>query len=120
MRQELSPFDVNVVIIRPGAIKTEWTDIAAQSLLKVSGQGPYAKATHIMYALFTSDRLAKMSADPSVIADAVETAVTVKCPRSVYTAPLAGRMMVRIQRWAGFDSLRDMITRSFMGLPKRM
>jgi NAD(P)-dependent dehydrogenase (short-subunit alcohol dehydrogenase family) len=120
LRQELSPFDVDVVIIRPGAIKTEWSDIAARSLIEVSGSGPYAKAARALHTLFTSDRLAKAAADPSVIADVVEKAVASKHPRSVYTAPFAGRMMVRIQRWAGFDCLRDKMTRSFMGLPKRM
>ena len=120
LRQELSPFDVQVVIIRPGAIKTEWADIAAQSLLNVSGNGPYAKAVRVVYALFTSERLARMAADPAVIADAVQKAVSAKCPRSVYTAPFAGRLMLRIGKLAGSDYLRDKITRAFIGLPKKM
>lgn len=120
LRQELTPFDVNVVIIRPGAIKTEWGNIAAQSLVGVSGNGPYAKAVRAMYALFTSEKLAGMAAEPAVIASAVQKAVLSKCPRSVYTAPFSGRLMVRIGKLAGCDYLRDMITRAFMGLPKKM
>jgi short-subunit dehydrogenase len=38
LRQELNPFGVNVVILRPGAIDTEWRGIAGASLLERSGR----------------------------------------------------------------------------------
>lgn len=41
LRNELRPFGIQVVLVRPGSIKTEWAQIAADNLVKVSGSGPY-------------------------------------------------------------------------------
>ncbi len=38
---ELRQFNIPVVVIQPGAIKTEWNGIARQNLLKVSGHTAY-------------------------------------------------------------------------------
>ena len=47
LRMEAAPFSVRVVLIEPGAIATGWGEIAADSLIKASGHGAYAKeATH--------------------------------------------------------------------------
>ena len=120
LRQELKPFDVDVVIIRPGAIQTEWSTIAADSLLKTSGNGPYRKAAQALYGLFTSNKLKNMAAHPSVVADAVQKAIQSKCPKSIYTAPFLGNVMVRAMKLASVDSVRDSLNRSFMNLPKQM
>ena len=42
MRMELAPHGVRVAIIEPGAIRTEFGDIAADSLAEYSGSGAYA------------------------------------------------------------------------------
>lgn len=120
LRQELSPFDVDVILIRPGAIKTEWTGIAAESLLEVSGNGPYKPAVRALYNLFTGTQLKKLAADPSAIADAIELAITARNPKSAYIAPRAARIMVAIDWLLGSDRLRDRATRAFMKLPAKM
>ena len=120
LRQELKPFDVDVILIRPGAIKTEWKDIAVDSLQKVSGNGPYAAAVHALYKMFTGPRVEGMAADPSVIADAIAHAITTRRPKSAYMAPRAARIMMRLVKLMGSDRLRDRSTRAFMGLPEKM
>jgi hypothetical protein len=40
----LHPFDIDVVLIEPGAILTDWNSIARDSLIKYSGQGSYGDA----------------------------------------------------------------------------
>lgn len=120
MRQELAPFGVHVVLIRPGAIKTEWAGIAANSLLEVSGQGPYAKAARKLYDLFTSDRLERTAGEPKVIADVIQQAVEARRPASQYTAPREARMILGLGRIAGTDRVRDFLTRMFMRLPAKM
>jgi len=42
LRIETKPFGINVVVIEPGGIKTEWGEIAADGLRKMSGTGPYS------------------------------------------------------------------------------
>ncbi|MEH6422307.1 oxidoreductase [Pseudomonas sp. CGJS7] len=120
LRQELSPFGVDVVLVRPGAIKTEWAGIAADSLLRVSGDGPYAKAVRPLHALFTGEQLQGMAGTPDQIADTIEQALRARRPRSAYIAPRAARTMIAIGRLLGSDRLRDRAMRAFMRLPATM
>lgn len=120
LRQELSPFEVDAILIRPGAIKTEWGGIAAESLLKVSGAGPYSAAVRKLHELFTGPQIETMAADPSVIADVIEKAITVRHPKSAYVAPFAGRMMLLVGKLAGSDRRRDALNRLLLKLPKKM
>ncbi len=41
LRMELKQFGIDVILIEPGVIKTEWNAIAVENLLKVSGQTAY-------------------------------------------------------------------------------
>ena len=42
LRVEVAPFGIQVVVIEPGAINTEWHGVAADNLLATSGVGAYA------------------------------------------------------------------------------
>src|SRR4051812_21547014 len=41
LRVDVAPFGIRVVVVQPGAIRTEWSAIAAESVLATSGSGPY-------------------------------------------------------------------------------
>ena len=41
LRLELAPFGIRVIVIEPGAIRSEWSGIARDNLLRWSGAGPY-------------------------------------------------------------------------------
>ena len=41
LRMELKPFGIAVVVIEPGAIRTEWGQIALDTLQQASGQTVY-------------------------------------------------------------------------------
>ncbi|MEL7148264.1 MAG: oxidoreductase, partial [Bacteroidota bacterium] len=43
LRIELKDFNIDVVVVEPGGINTEWGGIAMEHLEKTSGSGPYAK-----------------------------------------------------------------------------
>jgi NAD(P)-dependent dehydrogenase (short-subunit alcohol dehydrogenase family) len=120
LRQELAPFGVNVVILRPGAIDTGWRAIVGASLLEHSGDGPYSKAVRVAHSKFMGPEFDKMVADPTVIADVVQTIVTTDRPHPIYTAPRMARNMIRVHKLLGSDRLRDAFARRFIGLPKRM
>lgn len=120
LRQELAPFDVDAILIRPGAIKTEWSGIAAESLLRISGDGSYSAAVQRLHQVFTGPQLENMAANPSVIADVIEKAIIAQRPKSAYTAPFAGRMTLFISKLAGTDRGRDALNRLFLKLPKKM
>lgn len=93
MRMELAPHGVKVSIIEPGAIRTEFGGIAADTLATYSGAGAYAAQARRMATaherMFGSD-----AADVSVVVDAIVHAATARRPRSRYQVPKSARAMV--------------------------
>ena len=43
LRMELKPFGIDVIVVEPGGIRTEWGIIAANNLKKTSAKGAYAE-----------------------------------------------------------------------------
>jgi NAD(P)-dependent dehydrogenase (short-subunit alcohol dehydrogenase family) len=85
MRVELAPFGVDVVVIEPGAIKTEWGAIAADSALARSGDTAYAEQARMVAGLLgAADANPRLVSPPAVIADAVARAVTARRPKTRY------------------------------------
>jgi NAD(P)-dependent dehydrogenase (short-subunit alcohol dehydrogenase family) len=121
MRQELAPFGVDVVAVRPGPIRSEWSKIAADSLTTRSGATAYAPLVKAMTSSWTGENFEKRSASPDCIADAVEKAATAKRPRTSYTAPLSARLMVLFAALAGTDRARDrFVARHMLHLPEKL
>lgn len=120
LRQELSPFGVDVVIIRPDAIRTEWRAIAGETLLAHSGEGPYAKATQTAHAKIMSPDFEKRLSDPSVVADVVDNILSAKRANPVYMVPRMAKVLLTMTALLGSDRNRDAFVRWFFGLPKTM
>lgn len=84
MRMELKPFGVDVIVIEPGGIKTEWGSIAMENLMKSSSEGPYKNTAENMAAL--NKKFEPRNSAPSLIADLILKAITVKNPKTRYHA----------------------------------
>jgi hypothetical protein len=72
-----------VVVIEPGAIATEWSGIARESLLKYSGGTAYAQQAADHAALMAQADRGNAS-DPKVVADAILRALRSKRPKTRY------------------------------------
>ena len=109
LRMELAPFGVQVVVIEPGAIRTEWGGIAADNLRKFSGDGPYAgQAAKVAAVLSTADRNPRVGSPPSVIATAIVRAATARRPRTRYAVGGGAKPVLFLRRILtdrGFDRL---------------
>src|SRR4051794_10464339 len=93
LRMELKPFGVDVVIIEPGPIITEWNEIARDSLLERSGDtdyAPYAKRAHKVLTEF--DKPGRASR-PEDVARKIRKAVTVRRPAPRYPVGRGARMI---------------------------
>lgn len=84
MRMELKPFGIDVIVIEPGGIKTEWGSIAMENLMKFSNNGPYKNTAEKMFAL--SKKFENKYSPSSVIAELILKAITVKKPKTRYHA----------------------------------
>ena len=98
LRMELAPFGIQVVVVEPGAIRTEWGGIATGSLARMSGDtayGPYARRHAKMHEQATNPRV---SSPPETVADIIARAVAVRRPRIRYPAGGGARPILLVQR----------------------
>ena len=94
LRMEVEPFGINVVVIEPGGINTEWGGIAAQKLRTVSGSGPYADQAGAVAESLTSETNRRRQSPPTVIANAIARAVTAHRPKTRYAVGYGARPMI--------------------------
>ena len=84
LRLELEPFGIHVVIIEPGAIRTEWNTIARDGLMKTSGRSAYAAQAERVRRVFAAADNPGQGSEPSVVADAIARAVQARRPKTRY------------------------------------
>ena len=83
LRQEVRPFGVDVVLIEPGLIHTEWAHTAIANLESTSGLGRYsAIAANFAAGLRFASR--SMATDPEVIGGLIAHAATTSKPHTRY------------------------------------
>lgn len=100
LRFEVGGFGVDVVIIQPGLITTEFGDTAAAGT-PVSDGGAYgnfnsavAKATKEAY----DGPMAKLGAGPDAVAKVVERAITARRPRTRYRVTPSAKILLNVRR----------------------
>ncbi len=94
LRMELQPFGINVVVIEPGGIKTEWAGIAADKLKQTSGHGPYAVQANAMAQSMIGEASVKRQSPPQIIADTIAKAVTAVKPKTRYAVGFGAKPMI--------------------------
>lgn len=118
MRLELKRFGIDVVVIEPGSIQTEWGAIAADNLRATSGQGPYAEQASAMAASLdaTSKPGYWLASRADVVAKAVTKAATARRPRTRYAVGLGAKPMIWISRMTP-DRAFDALIKRASGVP---
>lgn len=109
LRVELKPFNIDVVIIEPGAISTEFNDVSINPLVEQYGTGPYSVMVNSL-ADFSRDaeKDSKNSSPPSVITNIVIKAIRSKRPKPRYAGGAMVKPVMFIRKWGG-DRLYDWI-----------
>lgn len=122
LRMELQPFGVKVVIIEPGAIRTEWGPIAASHLRESSQGTAYAQPGENFAAnieqTYSSE---KLFSKPEVVSRAIVKAVNARRPRTRYRVGMGAGFMVHAHtllptRW--WDAMMRMMGGKKYRLPK--
>ena len=108
LRIELAPFGIQVVIIQPGAIATEWGNVMLDPMLKRSGHGPYQVLAQAMAkAMRSSYGKAGSASPPSVVADAILQAVRARRPKTSYVMGKLAKPLRFVRTYFG-DRVFDM------------
>jgi short-subunit dehydrogenase len=107
LRLELSPFNIDVVIIEPGVIATEFGDVMTAPMLKRSGSGPYSKMADAVAAGVKTFE-ARGASQPQVIVDLVLKSVRARKPKTRYAGGKYAGPLMFVRKWLGdrvFDRL---------------
>jgi NAD(P)-dependent dehydrogenase (short-subunit alcohol dehydrogenase family) len=94
LRMEVAPFGIDVVVIEPGGIRTEWAGIAADKVRAVSSNGPYAPQANAVASSLTSEATRRRSSPPELIGKTIAKAVTARRPKTRYAVGYGAKPMI--------------------------
>jgi NAD(P)-dependent dehydrogenase (short-subunit alcohol dehydrogenase family) len=113
IRMELKQFGIEVVVIQPGAIKTEWNTIAREHLVKVSGHTAYGEMVQKHAKFLQSADESKMASEPIVIAKAIAKSIEARRPKTRYAVG-GGAKIAKFMRSILSDKIHDKMMLSFI------
>jgi short-subunit dehydrogenase len=114
LRIETKQFGINVVILEPGAIATEFGDVMLAPMMERSGKGPYSNLARAMEKMGRDSYEKPNASSPaSVIANTVSKIIRAKNPKARYVAGKLAKPMIFLRKWGG-DRLFDKIVLSMV------
>ena len=109
LRMETKPFGIDVIIVEPGAIRTEFGGIAQESLTSRSGDTAYGRYARAYAKSFENLESSRMFSPSEAVAKVISKAVAVKRPRARYAAA-GGAPFFLFLAWLLPDRAKDWLT----------
>ena len=107
LRLEVNQFGINVVVIEPGVIKSEFSDAMDHNLTENSGS-PYEELKRVIAKMMANTQNPGQSSEPSVIAGTISKAVNARRPKTRYAAGKMARQSLlgrKLLSDKGFDRM---------------
>ena len=108
MRLELAQFGIEVIVIQPGAIATEWGGIAAEGMKPYAENGAYTDFTRKVIKLFAAET---QGSPTSVVSQAICHAATARKPKTRYAIGKFAKSYIRMRRLLSDRAYNQMILR---------
>lgn len=107
LRLEVKPFGIDVILIEPGGVKTEWGGIAFDSAKKLSGETAYRELTEKAGRVFA--KTAGKNMEASEIAGMIHQAIEEKKPRARYVKGYLAKPILLAKKWLSDGMLDKMV-----------
>jgi len=120
LRFEVKPFGVDVIVIEPGLIRTQFGEAAVGSMDTVAKDGPYARFNDTV-ARVTANAykgpMARLGAGPGAVAAKIERAISTGRPGTRYKVTASARLIMGMRR-AMSDRMWDRFVASQYSPPR--
>jgi NAD(P)-dependent dehydrogenase (short-subunit alcohol dehydrogenase family) len=116
LRVEVGRLGIDVVVIEPGAIRTEWAGIAREGLLQMSGNGAYAEQARRHARMLATADTSNLASPPEVVAKTILRAVSARRPKTRYATGGGARTILFLNKILSdrmFDRLIRRVTQGF-------
>ena len=113
LRMETKEFGIDVVLIEPGGIRTDWGSIAAEHLKESSKGGAYEKAAVKAAEGLKKHYSGKLLSDPKVVSKAIMKAVNRRRPRTRYLIGFGSKTLVFLHAVLPSRAYDRIMTRMF-------
>ncbi len=117
LRMELKPFGIDVVLVEPGGIRTEWAGIAADHLEETAEGSAYSDQIRAVADSMRNESVQRRQSPPSAIANTVEKIVTARKPRTRYAVGFMAKPLITARRVLP-DRAFDRVISAALGVPR--
>ncbi len=113
LRIETKPFNIQVVLIEPGGVKTEFGDVVGKQLKKHYDSSAYQKQMDPFIKLMEDPNGMDFGTDPIVLARVFVEAVNAKNPKRRYVKGAMAKPLMFVRKWFGDGVYEFMLGRAF-------
>lgn len=97
LRMETRQFGIDVILVEPGGVKSEWADISAEHIEKYSGNSAYSSMAQGYVKTMKKNYDGNNLSEPEEIAQLIFKAITADKPKTRYLYGFMAKPMVRMK-----------------------
>ena len=117
LRLELKQFGINVIVVEPGLINTEFGEVLYKPMITRSGKEPYKKMVELMAnATRNSYSKPEKSSKPSVIADVIWKSMKTQKPKTRIVKGKMAKFLLRMRKMTSDRTFDKIIMSQIKGI----
>ena len=113
LRLEVKEFGIDVVLVEPGMIKTEFYDVVSGGLSEDTENSPYKKLIDPYVKMMADPATANRGTEASVLGKVIAKAATTKRPKTRYVKGMMAKPLMFIRKYFGDRFFDGLILRAF-------